>query len=338
MNKVSVIIPCRNEEKHIKGCIEAVLASDLGVQNLEVIVVDGMSDDNSRSIIGEVIAKHPVVKLVDNPGKLTPLAFNLGIKNATGDYITIVGSRLYIEPDYLSHCISILRSDPKIGCVGGKINNVYENETSKVIAGAMASSFGVGGGNFRHLKEDTFTDTVPTPVYRKSIFNEIGLFDEELVRNQDDELNYRVLQKGYKIFYTVKVGMKYYVRASYRNLFRQYFQYGYWKVYVNRKHKTITTLRQVVPALFVAFVFAGLLLSLIHPYIAVAYLAVLALYVTAANVSAFLLAENKEDTAKIALAYFILHWSYGSGYLKGMLDFLILHKKSGSEQNKTLSR
>ncbi len=338
MKKVSVIIPCRNEEKHIKSCIEAVLLNDYGAENIEILVVDGMSDDNSRKIINEVIAKNPSIKLIDNAGKLTPLAFNLGIKNSTGDYIVIVGSRLIIEKNYISHCIEILNSNLQIACVGGKINNVYENPTSKVIATAMASSFGVGVGNFRHLKEDGFTDTVPTPVYRKTIFDEVGLFDEELVRNQDDEFNYRLTKKGYKIFFTVKTSMKYFVRASYKNLYKQYFQYGYWKVYVNRKHKAITTFRQIIPALFVLFVMGGLLLPFVHKYIAITYLFVLTLYFTVANISAFIKAEEKVDTPKIVFSYLILHWSYGCGYLKGLIDFVVFNRKLGSEQNKTLSR
>ncbi|HWY38221.1 MAG TPA: glycosyltransferase family 2 protein [Bacteroidia bacterium] len=338
MKKVSVIIPCRNEEKHIKGCIEAVLQSDYGIANMEVIVVDGMSDDSSREVIQEAASRNPAVKMVDNPGKLTPLAFNLGIINSTGEYVVIVGSRLYIDPDYISRCVQILESNPQIGCVGGKINNVYENPTSKVIAGAMASSFGVGAGNFRQMKEDGFTDTVPTPGYRKNIFEEIGLFDEALVRNQDDELNYRVLKKGYKIFFTVKTGMRYFVRASYRNLYRQYFQYGYWKVYVNRKHKTITTIRQLMPAIFVCGVITGLLLATLNRYFLAGYLSVLVLYFLLAFISAFNNTEEKKDTFKVVFSYLILHVSYGSGYLKGILHFLLLRRKMGSEQNKTLSR
>ncbi len=336
--KVSVIIPCRNEEKHIKLCIEAILANDIGADNIEVLIVDGMSDDTSRSIILEEAKKNTNIKLIDNVGKITPLAFNLGIKNAKGEYIVIVGSRQLIEKNYISHCINILNSDKQIACVGGKVNNVYENPTSKIIATAMASSFGVGGGNFRNMEEDGFTDTVGTPVYRKSIFDEVGLFDEELVRNQDDELNYRLIKNGYKIFFTGKTGMKYFVRASYKNLYKQYFQYGYWKVYVNRKHKTITTLRQIVPAVFVWCVIAGLILAILNKYVAFCYLAGLLLYLLLAFISAFTKAEEKKDAFKIIYSYLILHWSYGSGYLKGLVHFVVFGRKLASEQNKTLSR
>jgi len=338
MKKVSVIIPCRNEEKHIKSCIEAILLSDYGAENIEILVVDGMSDDNSRKIIREITSKNQDVKLIDNVGKITPLAFNLGIKNSSGNYIVIVGARQLIEKNYISHCIAILDSNTQIGCVGGKVNNVYENPTSKIIATAMDSSFGVGVGNFRNKEEDGFTDTVGTPVYRKSIFNEIGLFDEALVRNQDDELNFRLLKKGYKIFFTVKTGMKYFVRANYKNLYRQYFQYGYWKVYVNRKHKAITTFRQLVPAVFVGFVILGLFMAILNKYLAFCYLTVLLLYLLLAFVSAFAKAEEKKDVFKIIFSYLILHWSYGSGYLKGLLDFVIFRRKLASEQNKKLSR
>ncbi len=338
MPKISVIIPCRNEEKHIKPCIDAILANDIGIENIEILVVDGMSDDSSRKIIFEAASKNKNVKLIDNVGRITPLAFNLGIKNSTGEYIVIVGARQLIEKNYISHCIGILNLNKQIACVGGKVNNVYENQTSKIIATAMASSFGVGVGNFRNKEEDGFTDTVGTPVYSKSIFDEVGLFDEELVRNQDDEFNYRHIKKGYKIFFTVKTGMKYFVRASYKNLYRQYFQYGYWKVYVNRKHKAITTLRQIVPAIFVWCMIIGLILAILNKCLAFCYLAALLLYFLMAFISAFSKTEEKKDTFKIIYSYLILHWSYGSGYLKGVLYFVILRRKLASEKNKTLSR
>lgn len=337
-SKVSVIIPCRNEVKYIKGCVDAVLKNDYGVENIEVIIVDGISDDGSRDFIQQEILKNSNIKLVDNKHQITPFAFNLGIQNSTGDYIVIVGARQIIDPNYISVCVGILNSNKNIACVGGKVENVFENKDSKIIALAMSSSFGVGVGNFRIMEDDGFVDTVGTPVYRRSVFNEVGLFDEELVRNQDDEFNFRLIKQGHKIFFTGTTGLKYYVRANFKNLYRQYFQYGYWKVYVNRKHKTITTIRQLVPALFVSFLVAGFILSLLNGYIAIVYLAILLLYFLIAFVSGIDKSDAKMDVFKIIYTFLILHFSYGSGYLKGIFHFIISNRQNASKKNMNLSR
>lgn len=336
-SKVSVIIPCRNEIKYIKGCVDAVLKNDYGVENIEIIIIDGISDDGSRDFIQQEILKNSNIKLVDNKPQITPFAFNLGIQNSTGEYIIIVGARQIIDFNYISVCVDILNSNKQIACVGGKVENVFENPDSKIIALAMSSSFGVGGGNFRIKEEDGFVDTVGTPVYRRSVFNEVGLFDEELVRNQDDEFNFRLIKQGYKIFFTCKTGLKYFVRANFQNLYRQYFQYGYWKVYVNRKHKTITTIRQLVPALFVSFLFVGFILGLMNSYIATIYVTVLLLYLLFAFLTGIDKVDNK-DVFKIMYTFFILHFSYGAGYLKGIFHFIVINRKDASKKNMNLSR
>ncbi|MGZ4035679.1 MAG: glycosyltransferase family 2 protein [Bacteroidia bacterium] len=335
---VSVIIPCRNEVKYIKACLDAVLNNDYGIENIEIIIVDGISNDGSRECIREEIAKNNRIKLIDNKDQITPFAFNLGIQNATGDYIFIVGARQLIAKNYISTCVEILNSNKDIACVGGKVENIYENAASKLIASAMSSSFGVGVGNFRIKEEDCFVDTVGTPAYRRSIFDEVGLFDEELVRNQDDEFNFRLIKRGDKIFFTGKTGLKYFVRANFKNLYRQYFQYGYWKVYVNRKHKTITTIRQLVPAFFVLFLFTGFVLSCLNFYITILYLSTLLLYFVFAFVAAAAKADKISDIFKIIYTFLILHFSYGSGYLKGIFQFIILKRKNASQKNMNLSR
>jgi len=334
---VSVIIPCRNEAKYIDSCINSILNNDYGKENIEVIVVDGMSDDGTRDIIQKQIRQNSNIRLIDNLQKLTPFAFNLGIKNSSGQFIVIVGARHILSENYISACTEILINNKEIGCVGGKVENTYENETSELIALAMSSSFGVGGGNFRIKEEDCFVDTIGTPVYRKEIFNEVGFFDEELVRNQDDEFNYRVTKKGYKILYIARAQIKYYVRANYKNLFKQYFQYGYWKVFVNRKHKTFTTYRQLIPSIFILYVIVGAIGVILIPKLFILYIIGLILYFLLAFKSALEKSKNIPKVIKIVYVFSILHWAYGLGYLEGIIHFLILNRKP-SETHTVLSR
>jgi GT2 family glycosyltransferase len=202
----------------------------------------------------------------------------------------------------------------------------------------MDTPFGVGGGNFRILTQSGYVDTVGTPMYPRSVFERIGLFDEALIRNQDDELNYRITKAGGKIFLDIAMHVKYEVRASLSNLYRQYFQYGYWKVYVNRKHNTITTLRQLIPAIFVFVVTTCWLPGLIMPRLFWFYGGLLLLYLLAAKWFTFRKVEQWHHFFIYMLCFFTLHFAYGFGYLKGIFHFLILRKKSGEESQTMLSR
>lgn len=330
----SVIIPCRNEVNHIGFVIDSVLNNTY--KDIEILVVDGMSDDGTREKLNVIIKNNPSIKIIDNVLQVTPAAFNLGIRNSSGEFVFIVGARHILASDYIETCINILNSSPEIGCIGGKVNNTYENTTSLLISKAMSSPFAVGAGNFRIKNEDGFVDTVGTPAYRRTIFDEIGYFDDELLRNQDDEFNYRVTKKGYKILFTARTSIQYFVRANFNHLFRQYMQYGYWKVYVNKKHRTVTTIRQIVPLLFVLFLIGGAILSFVHFVFFVLYMAGIASYLLLALFTAIKQSDKFSETGKIMYSFFILHLSYGWGYLKGIIHFLILGK--GIKKSENLSR
>jgi glycosyltransferase involved in cell wall biosynthesis len=333
---ISVIIPCRNEAKHIAECVHAIYGSKLENEELEVIVVDGMSNDGTIEEIGKLAEQYPGLRLVPNPQQVTPVAFNTGIRAAHGTYVQIVGARQIISETYLEGAKKILEQDTETWCVGGAVENVYQDTPSEIIGLAMASPFGVGGGNFRILKKSGFVDTVGTPMYRKSVFDQVGMFNETLVRNQDDELNYRITKAGGKIFLNADIRIKYYVRANVKNLFRQYFQYGYWKVYVNRLHNTVTSLRQLVPFFFVSGLILGFILSFLIPYFIFIYLAGIFLYCGAALAFGF---ESGGATKgiRVAAIFPVLHLAYGWGYLRGLFEFMLLGRQPASTASK-LSR
>lgn len=321
MSLVSVVIPCRNEVKAIKATVEAILASSY--PSIEVLVVDGMSEDGTREVVSQLSAADPRVRLVDNPKKLTPYAFNLGIKNARGEYVQIVGARNVLDIDYIQILVGSLNRDPKIGCVGGDYQHVYDNEEARFLSLAMESKFGVGAGNYRTMTKDTFVDTVGIPLFRKSIFAEVGLFDERLTRNQDDDFSYRLRKKGYKILYVHDAKATYLVRSSLVKAYKQFNQYGYFKVFVNLKNGAVTTWRQMVPALFVAFWVIGFPLSFFFAplqsllsFVAFLYL-VLGLAMAGPGLT---LGER----FKVLIACFIMHLAYGLGYWQGIWDFLIV--------------
>jgi glycosyltransferase involved in cell wall biosynthesis len=335
--KVSIIIPCRNEEAYIEKCLQSIVETNYPKEKLEVFVVDGMSDDKTRSIIQDYAEKHHYIHLIDNKKQTTPFALNIGIQASVSDVKIILGAHATIDKDYIFHSVNILKNQPETACVGGVIENVYENNVSKVIGKAMSSVFGVGNATFRTGGVDGYVDTVAFGAYRSEVFDKIGYFDEDLVRNQDDEFNFRLIAHGYKIFLSNSIKSKYYVRASFKKLQKQYFQYGYWKVFVNQKHQTITTVRQLFPALFVLGVFLGFFVVLFFPLMKYFYFMMLGLYVLLASYFSFKKSEKNVDFFAVIFSFLILHFSYGLGYLKGIVDFYIMYKKPG-EKTKTLSR
>tara|TARA_B100001057_G_scaffold172143_1_gene172904 strand:- start:497 stop:1510 length:1014 start_codon:yes stop_codon:yes gene_type:complete len=323
--KVSVVIPCRNEEKNIQGCIESILSSNY--PNLEVIVVDGMSDDSTRNILNELAQKHRNVRLVDNHHQLTPFAFNLGCKAANGYYIQIVGSRNTLAIDYISLLVKALEENPDIACVGGDYQHVYDTDLSRFITYVMESKFGVGSTNYRTKKESSYVDTVGIPMYRRSIFDEIGYFDERLARNQDDDFNFRITEAGHQIYYVFEAKTQYFVRGSLKKLFKQFSQYGYFKVFVNKKHKTLTTLRQLVPVMFLLFIVIGGILSLLVPMFSLLYLLGLTSYLVAGFLSSMSFTKKVSEIMLTQIAALFMHIGYGWGYLKGIFDFLIMRRE-----------
>ena len=336
---ISVVIPCRNEKDSIKNCIEAITRNVLeeGNQLLEIIVVDGKSDDGTIIVLEQLKKNLTLLRIVENTKQVTPVAFNLGVQSSLGDFVQIVGARQIISTNYLQESLKSFESDSDIGCVGGLVINSYSNKESELIAKAMDSPFGVGGGNFRILKKSTYVDTVGTPMYKKAIFEELGLFDENLLRNQDDEFNYRLIKGGYKIFLNVNAKIKYIVRANFSKLKKQYFQYGYWKVYVNRKVKSVTTIRQLFPLALVLSKITLLILMLFSPLFF--YLLILQelVYLSVALFFSSQKSSRISENFKIIYVYYILHYSYGFGYLKGIIEFLILQKEP-SKSSSNLSR
>ncbi len=319
---LTIIIPCRNEEQYISKCILSIINNNF--KNLEIIVADGCSDDKTQEIIKNLQNQYPQIKLLINKDKTTPYGFNLGIENAKGNFIMILGAHSELRNDYIECLLNQFINNPEADCVGGKIENVYQNNTSEIIGKAMSSVFGVGNAYFRVGSKSVWADTVAFGTYKKNVFEKIGLFDTRLVRNQDDEFSYRMIKNGLKIYLDINLNIKYFVRSSYENLFKQYYQYGFWKVLVNKNHKTVTTIRQLIPFIFVLSLLMSLLGAVVYNDLIFVFILILSLWLIVASSFAIKLTKNIYDWVKIIFAFFILHFSYGYGYLVGIIWFLIL--------------
>lgn len=329
---VSIIIPCRNEKNYISKNIDSILEQDYKGE-WEVLIVDGMSDDGTREIIEKY--NNPRVRLIDNPHQFTPHALNIGVDEAKGDVFIILGGHAFLDKNFVANNIKVLELDKTVGCSGGQILNIYENQTGEIISKAMSSIFGVGNATFRTGGKSNYVDTVAFGAYYKDVHYKIGGFDEDLVRNQDDEYNYKVVDAGYKIYFDPTIISHYYVRGSILKLHQQYYQYGYWKVYVNKKHKTITTLRQMIPLFFVLGLIVGGILSLLIPYFYLVFLGGVSSYVLMALFFGIRATDNVKEAMKVSTIFPILHFSYGWGYLIGIFNFILMGKKPSRRSKET---
>ncbi len=337
MKTVSIVIPCLNEKHYILRCLDSIAFQSYPSHLITTYVCDGNSDDGTKEIINDYTNKHHQFALLNNIKKTTPFALNMGITHSEADIIIILGAHSELDKDFVLQSVLSFEIDPAIRCTGGVLENVYENSTSQIIGAAMSSSFGVGNAHFRTGNKSGYVDTVAFGAYKREIFEQVGLFDEELIRNQDDEFNFRITKAGYKIYLNHEIKCRYFVRASFKKLYKQYYQYGYWKVFVNKKHHTITTVRQLVPLFFVLYLIA-LAASIALPKWVFLGMSVFGiLYILLAFLFAFKQKTGSlKNTFGVAYTFFILHFSYGLGYLKGIFDFFIL--KKSIKKHESLSR
>ena len=320
---VSLIMPVRNEGKFITECLDAVMGQDYPPDRLEVFIVDGMSTDATPGIVRSYEGRQIPLRMLENPGRIVPKGMNVALAETKGEIIVRVDGHCKIAPDYVSRCVDHIRTDHVDG-VGGPVRTMGGSGTARVIALAMSSSFGVGGSAFRTVTDRTMlADTVPFPAYTRSIIDRAGPYDEELVRNQDDEYNYRLRKLGAKILLAADVRSEYYSRSSIKSLWRQYFQYGYWKVRVLQKHPRQMKMRQFVPAAFVASLAVALAAAPWSVPGTAALLIVGGSYVAANVCAAFLTARGGRlaDMPLLSVAFAALHVSYGLGFLVGLVKF-----------------
>ncbi len=320
---VSVVIPVRNEEAFIARTLQRILAQDYPADRMEIIVADGMSDDKTREIVRQYAERHPLLRLIDNPLRVTPAGLNVAIAAARGEIFARIDGHCEVATDFLTENVRLLEEHPEAWAVGGPIVHVGAGLRGEAVAVAMSHPCGVGMANHRFPHFEGYVDTVQFPAFRRWVFDRIEPFDTTLVRTEDDELNYRITQAGGKLFVSPRVRYVYYVRNRLGHLFRQYFQYSFWRIPVLRKHKRPTTVRQVVPLLFFAAIAAlavvGALLG--QPLIAGALPAVYA--VSLLVISASVVPKKGPIVAALVpLVVVTMHLAYAMGLGYGMLAAL----------------
>ena len=328
---LSVICPIYNEERYIGHFLDSILQQDFPKDNLEILLVDGMSKDKTRETIADYSAKFPCLRLVDNPQQTVPYAMNNGIKSAKGDVIIRLDAHAEYPSNYFSVLVQKLNELEGAENVGGICVTLPCNDTltAVAIAECLSNKFGMGNSYFRVGAKDVMSvDTVPFGCFRKSLFDKVGLYDTDMIRNQDDELNGRIIKNGGKIYLLPDVKIKYFARDKISKVRKMFYQYGLYKPLGNKKLGSPATVRQFFPLLFVIGLVVGILLCFIFPVLWPLYAAVIVLHFL---IGAFEGVKSAKKTGKFGCFFVMpyiflnMHISYGIGYLHGLYK-LLTHK------------
>lgn len=319
---VTVIVPCRNEEKLIGKCIESIINQDYPNNKIEILIIDGMSDDYTEKIVKKYSKEYPFIKLLKNKKRIIPSALNIGIKNASGEIIVRMDSHNVYKNNYISKSVEYLLRY-KVDNIGGICIILPKNNTkiAKAISLCLSCFFGIGNATYRiGCEKPKFVDTVPFGCYKKRIFNEIGMFDEKLLWSEDDEFNARIIKKGGRILLVPEIISYYYARDTLRGLAVQYFHYGYSKVKAIQKIRKIYTIRSIIPAIFVSFLIFFGVMSLFNVYFLWLFLIIFGLYFFINLWFSLKIAVHNDLILfpLIPIIFLTIHFSYALGFLKSI--------------------
>lgn len=323
---ISLVIPCRNEERYIKRCLDSVVEQNYPLDNIEVLVVDGKSKDRTIKIVESYKKTNLSIKILNNLKRTTPHAFNIGIKYSKADIIMIMSAHSTLSKEYISKCVKYL-DKYNVDNVGGvvKVLPGKEGILAKSIVLVLSHPFGVGNAYYRIGSEELkYVDTVFGGCYKKEMFEKIGLFDEDLVRNQDLEFNLRLKKAGGKILLVPDIVSYYYARSTLSALAKNNFSNGFWVVYSTKFAKIPFSVRHLIPLFFVLSICGSLILSFIYRPFIYLFLLVFVAYLIP-NIFFSLRISFKKGFKyfiPVILSFSTLHFSYGFGSIGGMIKLL----------------
>ena len=338
---ISIIVPCRNEEGYIANVIRDIYSQTYPSDKLEIFVIDGESDDDTAKIVSSLIPDYTNLHLLSNPKKIVPTGLNIGIKAAKGEVIVRLDAHCEYPKNYLAYLVENLfemnADNVGVAMIAHPRNNSLKART---IAKAISSPFGIGDSYHRTgLSKAVEIDSVPFGCYKREVFEKYGLFDEELIRNQDDEFNSRIVSRGGKIWLLPDIEIKYFARDSFDKIFRMFYYYGFFKPLVNKKVGKPATLRQFVPPIFVLSLVIGIVLLFIQPAAGELFLGLVLIPYLLINAIFSLRIGLAEKSFlmffSLVFTFFGIHISYGIGYLRGVFRFMIRNKGVGFQDLST---
>lgn len=321
--QISIICPTYNEEQYIAKCIDSIIDQDIDSSKIELLLVDGMSTDKTRSIVFDYIKEYSWIKLLDNPERIVPVAMNRGIKEATGDIIIRIDAHTHYANSYISSLVNTLEryNATNVGavCYTDVLN---KNNKTNAIKEVLSHPLGVGNSLFRTgVNEVTEVDTVPFGCYRREVFEKYGLYNTKLIRNQDIELNKRIIREGGKILLIPDTYCVYMARETFREIAKNNYENGLWNiltVYYTKAFDSLS-LRHFIPLLFVLSLIIPTLFAIIwKPFICISAISLLLYTILVIYISIKATVTKKINPLYMVISFLTLHISYGIGSLIGI--------------------
>ncbi len=318
---VCIIIPTLNEERFIERCLESVFCQSYPADRMDILVVDGGSRDRTRAIVAEIMLRHPNVRLIDNPGKIQSIAFNIGVINSDAPIVIRLDAHAWYDPEYVALCVRHLIDNDRYGNVGGKWKIASPRQTVVSEANAILNrmKFGIGGADFRTGNSAKVVDTVPFGAFRRSVLSEIGPMNERLARGEDNEFNTRIREAGYLIYFDPAIKCRYYARPTFTSSVKQMYANGLSIGNLLSDFPRAVGLRHLIPMLFVLSLAVFSLLSLFFPFVGWLLVVELILY-WSLNVISSIFAGRRcgwRVTILLPVLIFSVHCAYGAGTLVG---------------------
>lgn len=318
--KVSIIIPCYNEEKTIGLLLKAIQKQNYPLSNIEIVIADALSTDATKKKISEFIKSTPsiIVKVVDNAKQTIPSGVNCAAKAAKGDILIRLDAHSEPNEEYVKISVDLLRNQ-----VAENVGGIWEIQPgedtciSNAIAKAAAHPLGVGDAKYRISNKAQYVDTVPFGAFYKKTFENIGRFDETLLANEDYEFNARLKNSGGRVWLDPRIRSKYYARKNLKELAKQYWRYGYWKVRMLQRYPTTIRWRQAVPPLFVASIYFLGVLSIFNPFTRIILGVEFGIYLLTVILIGLQTAIKHNDLCFTLMPFAIItmHFSWGSGFI-----------------------
>ncbi len=326
MEFISVIIPVYNEENYIRICVDSMLQQNYPREDMEWFFVDGMSSDRTREILEEYQKEYPgLIRVLLNENKTVPYAMNLAIKEAKGKYIIRLDAHAEYADDYFSKCVEVLE-ETGADNVGGVMETKSRTEIGKSIAKMLSSKFGVGDSQFRTNGKDGYVDTVPFGAFRSDVFEKVGLYDERLTRNQDSELNYRIIHNGGKIYLSNKIKLAYYCRDSVAGIAKMALTNGKWNIITSKLCPGSMRIRHFIPCVFVLSLLLMPILSLLWWVFALLFGLEWLLYLLLDVLFSAKGARSAKEFFSLLYLFPLFHIYYGWGSLLGIIQVYVKRK------------
>lgn len=336
--KVSVIIPCRNEEKSIGEVLQAIYDQSYPVGDIEVLIADGMSDDKTQEIIADFSKEHSdlYIKVIDNEALIIPAALNLCLKKAKGEFIVRMDAHSIPNQEYIEISIRDLETGKGLN-VGGvwNISSINDNWFSQGIAAAMENPFGIGDAKYRYGEKAEQVETVPFGAFKKSLIEEIGYFDEALLTNEDYEFNHRIRLSGGKIWLNPEISSNYFARPNLKEVWKQYWRYGYWKMKMLKRYPESLRVRQIVAPMFVLSLILLIVGSLIWYQARWIFMLEVVSYwvmLMVAGTKSAMKYMQVLHLVSVPITIITLHISWGSAFLFSFFESIVFGKEKNEKK------